>query len=745
MNADALSNALRFLFNFMHKEKLTTMKKFLLLLIVPVCATAQPPIKYVDPLIGTGTAKTISAQKHGSGTEGKGQTFPAVGRPFGMTQWTPETRTTEIKCVSPYYYEDRFITGFRGSHWMSGSCTQDYGSMTIMPFVTSVPDTLKSIQSSRFNHKNEISTPAWYRVALDNGIVAELTGSTRSGMMRFTFPVKNQGFLQIRMNSDENEGKVWFDEENNEIRGFNPVHRIYQGNRKSAGFSGYFVIRFDKPVKMTGLLKSDQRIVVATGNEKVINLRIGSSFTSFESAILNLDSEIPGWDFEGLRKSTEDTWNKTLGKVQVGEGSEENKIKFYTALYHCYQLPRIASDVDGSYQGFAQDTLIRKAEGFDYYDDFSMWDTYRALHPLLTILEPERTLHMVKSLILKAEQGGWMPIFPAWSNYTAAMIGDHVSATIADAYLKGIRDFDYETAWKYMRRNAFDTPELTEYRDGKGRRALTSYLQYGYIPLEDSVKDAFHRFEQVSRTLEYAFDDYAIARYAEAIGKDEDSRTLMKRSENWRNVFDSKTGFVRGRYAGGKWIEPFDPYAKASFICEGTPFQYSWYVPHNMPGLVEAMGGQSKFTARLDEFFGKGHYWHGNETDHQAPYLYAMTGSPLKTQDLTLKIIAEEYGTGPGGLSGNEDAGQMSAWLVFSMMGFYPVCPASNKYVITKPSFDEIKIFLPGGRYFLISQVKKDRSGKYVKVISMNGGGHAEWFIDHSEIMKGSRFTFLVD
>jgi predicted alpha-1,2-mannosidase len=721
------------------------MKKFLLLLIVPVCATAQPPIKYVDPLIGTGTAKTISALKHGSGTEGKGQTFPAVGRPFGMTQWTPETRTTEIKCVSPYYYEDRFITGFRGSHWMSGSCTQDYGSMTIMPFVTSVPDTIRSIQSSKFNHRNETATPAWYRVELDNGIVAELTGSTRSGMMRFTFPGNTPGFLQVRMNSDENEGKIWFDEENNEIRGYNPVHRIYQGNRKRAGFSGYFVIRFDKPVKMIPSHKSDQRLVVATGNEKVINLRIGSSFTSFQAAALNLESEIPEWDFEALRKSTEDVWNKALGKVHVGEGTGENKIKFYTALYHCFQLPRIASDVDGSYQGFAQDTLIRKAEGFDYYDDFSMWDTYRALHPLLTILEPERTLHMVKSLILKAEQGGWMPIFPAWSNYTAAMIGDHVSATIADAYLKGISDFDHETAWKYMRRNAFETPELTEYRDGKGRRALTSYLQYGYIPLEDSVKDAFHRFEQVSRTLEYAFDDFALARFAEAIGKDDDSRTLMKRSENWRNVFDSQTGFVRGRYAGGKWIEPFDPYAKASFICEGTPFQYTWYVPHNIPGLVESMGGQSKFTGRLDEFFGKGHYWHGNETDHQAPYLYALTGNPLKTQELTAKIIDEEYGTGPGGLSGNEDAGQMSAWLVFSMMGFYPVCPASNQYVITKPAFDEIRILHPGGRYFLISQVKRDKSGKNVKVISMNGAGYPKWYIDHSDIMKGSRFTFLLD
>jgi predicted alpha-1,2-mannosidase len=420
-------------------------------------------------------------------------------------------------------------------------------------------------------------------------------------------------------------------------------------------------------------------------------------------------------------------------------------IKFYTALYHCYQLPRIVSDIDGSYQGFAGDTLIHKATGFDYYDDFSMWDTYRALHPLMTILEPQRTLDMVKSLVLKASQGGWMPIFPAWSNYTAAMIGDHVSTTIADAYMKGISDFDTETAWKYMRQNAFETPPVADYKDGKGRRALQSYIKYGYIPLEDSVWDAFHRREQVSRTLEYAFDDYALSRFAEALGKTEDFITLKKRSENWKNVFDSQTGFVRGRYADGKWIEQFDPYKKASFICEGTPFQYTWYVPHDIPGLIQSMGGNENFIARLNEFFDKGHYWHGNETDHQAAYIFAMAGKPEKTQEWITKIIAEEYGTGPGGLSGNEDAGQMSAWLVFSMMGFYPVCPVSNQYIITTPSFDEVKILLPGNKIFLISSVKKDTNNKYIRVITKDGGRFNNWFITHDEIVKGSRFTIQLD
>lgn len=724
------------------------MKTYLSIVLLLLTGTilAQSPLNYVNPLIGTAPATTESAKRHGAGTEEKGQTFPAIGRPFGMTQWTPETRTTEEKCISPYYYNDKYITGFRGSHWMSGSCTQDYGSATIMPFTTSKPDTLTKAPVSRYSHKNETASPAFYRVLLDNsGVVAELTGSVRSGMLRFTFPGKNGSYLLIRMNSDKKAGKVWIDKQRNEIVGYNPVFRIYQGRGQSAGFSGYFVIKFDKPFNLISQLKNDQQLAISFGNEKILNVRIGSSFTSLDAAGNNLEKEIPAWDFDKLRKASEDTWAQTLGKILVRGGTEEDLTKFYTALYHCYQLPRVVSDVDGSYQGFAQDTLIHKAEGFDYYDDFSMWDTYRALHPLMTILEPKKTLDMVKSLVLKAQQGGWMPIFPAWGSYTAAMIGDHVSTMISDAYMKGIIAFDTETAYKYMRQNAFDSPTTAEYKDGKGRRALTSYLKYGYIPLEDSVWDAFHRYEQVSRTLEYAFDDYALARFANALGKSDDYTILTKRSENWKNVFDTKTGFVRGRYADGRWIEPFDPYTKARFICEGTPFQYTWYVPQDIPGLTKAMGGNDLFLARLNEFFDKGHYWHGNEPDHQAAYIFAMAGQPEKTQEWVNKIIKEEYGVGPGGLSGNEDAGQMSAWLVFSMMGFYPVCPASNQYVITTPAFDEVKIFLPDGKTFLISSLNRENNNKYIRVITKDGGRFNNWFITHDEIVKGSRFTFQLD
>ncbi len=606
------------------------------------------------------------------------------------------------------------------------------------------PDTVTKSPVSSYNHINEVSTPAYYSVLLNNsGITAELTGSVRSGIMRFTFPGDKLSCIFLRVNSDEKQGIITVKE--NMIIGCNPVHRIYQGRGQSAGFSGWFGIVFDKLASSIYTDTANQNMVITFGNEKKITAYIGTSFTSGEAALKNLFAEIPGYSFDHLRKETEDVWNRTLGKVSVNGGSEEDKIKFYTALYHCYQLPRIASDADGTYQGFAEDASIYKTEGFNYYDDFSMWDTYRALHPLMTILEPDKTLDMVKSLVLKAEQGGWMPIFPAWASYTAAMIGDHVSTMISDAYIKGINDFNVEKAYKYMRQNAFETPSRKEYVDGKGRRALESYMKYGYIPLEDSVWDAFHRREQVSRTLEYALDDYALSQVALKLGKTDDYKILKKRSQNYRNVFDVKTGYVRGRHTDGTWIEPFDRNAKASYICEGTPFQYTWYVPQDVPGLMKLMGGKKAYLEKLNEFFEDGWYWHGNETDQQAPYMFAMAGNAAKTQFRTHKINEEEYGTGPGGLSGNEDAGQMSAWLVFSMLGFYPVCPGSGEYIITSPAFEEIKIQLPDGKYFTSRSNGLTKDSFYIKSATKNGKKFKGSIITHKDIMNGCELLFQID
>jgi len=720
------------------------MKKILFVCLFPIAAMAQSPIQFVDPLIGTAPATTESAKKHSeAGSELKGQTFPGVGQPFGMTQWTPETRVTEDKCISPYYYNDKYITGFRGSHWMSGSCTQDYGSITVMPFSTNQIDTLKDIPASRFSHQNETATPAYYRVMLEDfDIQAELTGTVRAGMLRFAFSGEGKNYLQIRANSDEKVGKIWIDKQRNEVVGYNPAHRIYQGKGQPAGFSGYFVIRFDQTIEILPQTSNPQQMIVSFGDEKTVQVKIGTSFTSIEAARNNLDLEISDWNFDNVRNASEEVWKQTLSKVEVEGDSKEDIIKFYTALYHCFQLPRTASDADGSYQGFAQDTTIHKAVGFTYYDDFSMWDTYRCLHPLLTILEPKRSLDMVKSLVLKAEQGGWMPIFPAWGNFTAAMIGDHVSTMISDAYAKGITDFDTQTAYKYMRQNAFDCPTPEEYLDGKGRRALKSYLEYGYIQLEDSVWQAFHKREQVSRTLEYAFDDFALAQFAKSLGKTADYSVLMKRSQNYRNVFDTKTKYVRGRYADGSWIESFDPFSKASFICEGTPFQYTWYVPQDIPGLIGLMGGKDAFLKHLNTFFDGGYYWHGNETDQQAPYLFAMAGAPKTTQKWIRQIAAEEYGTGPGGLSGNEDAGQMSAWLVSSMMGFYPVCPATDQWIMGVPLFKKITVNLENEKKLILNAPENSTANPYIQEVKWNGKDYPNSWLSHREMIKGAVIDF---
>ncbi|MEM8969381.1 MAG: GH92 family glycosyl hydrolase, partial [Bacteroidota bacterium] len=628
----------------------------------------SPPsiLSYVNPLIGTAPSTTETAQMHSeSGSELRGQTFPAVGVPFGMTQWTPQTRATEQKCLSPYYYQDTRIQGFRGSRWMSGSCTQDYGSVTIMP-TTGAIKVKPEERSSTFSHDQETVTPSYYSVNLsDYQIQAEVTATSRAGMLRFTLEGDSLNLI-IEPNSDEGEGFVEIFPERNEIVGFNPVHRIYQGWGESAGFSGYFVIQIEDGFSdfgvwqreniQTGETKSeaeDQSVgaYVKMAADQAVKVKVGTSFTSINQARKNLEAEIPHWNFEQVRQTSEDAWLAQLSKVQVSGGSEEERTMFYTALYHAMILPRVFSDTDGAYLGFGGSKKVYLAEDFDYYADFSMWDTFRAVHPLQTLLNPERTADMVQSLLKKAEQGGWLPIFPAWNSYTSAMIGDHVTAMIGDAWMKGIDDFDQELAYKMMRKNAFEVnTDTASYRNGQGRRAMDSYLEYGYIPLEDSVPDSFHQREQASRTLEYAYDDFVLSQVAKQLGEDEDYQALTQRAKNWQHVFDTTTGYVRGRYANGDWYEPFDPVAtRAPFITEGSPFQYTWYVPHDAAGLMQAMGGRERYIQQLDTLFEQRYYWHGNEPGHQTVYMYAYAGAPWKTQQWVRDIIREEYSAEPGG------------------------------------------------------------------------------------------------
>lgn len=729
-------------------------------LSVYACRQPQNVLQYVDPLIGSAVSTTLSAQTFGASTELIGHTVPMAGVPHGLTGWMPQTRESERKCLAPYYYADSMFQGFRAGRWMSGSCTQDYGSVTLMP-VTGTLRCSPEKRASLFRHTNEISTPACYSVMLEKyDVLAEMTGLCYTGMFRFTFNRAGKAWLVINPNSDEGEGYVEIDPAEGEVRGYNPVHRIYQGWGKSAGFKGYFVIRFRQPFTVYGTCEGEnitpmQKCIGGRKNigacvefdvkeRETVTVKMGTSFTGIEGARKNMDAEAPGWDFDHVRQQSEHAWEKELSVIEVAGGTDEQKTVFYTALYHSNLLPRIFSDADGAYPAFMSGESVA-GNSFSYYCDFSMWDIYRATLPLGIITHPERSADMAQSLVKKYEQGGWMPVFPAWNSYTAAMIGDHCTAFIGDCYMKGVRGFDVDKAWEGMRKNAFETPEESnpaEYRDGKGRRAMISYLKYGYIPLEDSVWDAFHKREQTSRTLEYAYDDFVLSQVAQSLQKTEDGRSLRKRALNYRNVTDPQSGWCRGRHADGRFVETFDPSAKESFITEGTPRHYTWYVPHDPLGLMEAMGGRERYVNRLDSMFRQGFYWHGNEPSHQVAFMFNYAGQPWKTQQYVRDIMRVEYGADPGGLCGNEDAGQMSSWYVFAAMGFYPVCPGVPEYVISSPLFPEVKIHLSNGKTFKVKAVNVSDKNIYIQSATLNGQPYDKSYITHDDILSGATLVF---
>jgi predicted alpha-1,2-mannosidase len=704
---------------------------------------AQEPFREVDPLAGTAN---------------DGQTVPLIGMPFAMTQWVPETRSTEDKCVAPYYYNDKQITGFRGSHWLDGSCAKEYGSFTLMP-ITGPITVAPAARASTFRHETEKINPAYYAVTLDRYAErVEMTGSVRSGFLRITFPPGAEGTILLEPNAKPGDGFVEIHPEAREIVGYNPVRRYYVGTALPANFSSYFVARFSAPFKAQGTwcdqqLEPDNRLRAGgcrrlgayasfAPAEGPLLVKIGTSFTSLDEAARNLDAEQKGWDFAALEQTTEAAWKALLGQIEVEGGTPDQRKIFYTALYHASLVPRIASDADGTYNGFAGEGQPHNLKRGDYYDDYSLWDTFRALHPLLTITEPEREQEMVESLVLKGEQGGYLPIFPLFNSYTSAMVGDHAGAVIADAYAKGLTHFEVDQAYRLMLQNATTSPSINEYELGLGRRALASYLHYGYIPLEDPVSDAFHYGEQVSRTLEYAYDDSLVAMMAGHLGKREDAQRMQKQSENWRNVFDPSAGFVRGRHADGSWIEPFDAKKNINYVTEANPWQYTFFVPQNIPGLIKAMGGDEKFIAKLDGLFDGNVYDQGNEPSHHIAYLYDYAGARAKTQHQVRRLLASQYHVGVGGLPGNDDAGQMSAWYIFSAMGFYPVAPGTASYAIGTPLFSRVTIHQPNGKTFVIEASHQSAANEYIQTQQLNGKPMEGFLLPHAEIVKGGTLSF---
>ncbi len=718
--------------------------------------SAQNLLEYVQPFSGTAPSTTTAALKHSeAGSEKNANTIPAVTLPFAMTQWTPQTRQTEIKCQPPYFYKDSLLSGFRGTHWLSGSCTQDYGSFTIMPVTGKLKTTVKEY-AIPFSHTDETVTPAYYKIDLPAfHLTTEMTSSLRCGIMQFTMQKDDSLYLLIIPNSDNGKGFVKVDAATGEVWGYNPVHRIYQGWGEPAGFNGWFYIKIDNAVSGSGTFSDNELFAVDSIKEKKdigafvgfamkkgeqLQIRIGTSFSGLEGAKKNLETEIGDKNFNDVLTEAKQQWEKALSQVEVQTNNEKDKRIFYTALYHAMQHPRLMSDADGGYPKFAGNYEVKKMSDGHYYDDFSMWDIYRAQLPLFEIVNPGLTNQFVRSLILKGEQGGWLPIFPCWNSYTAAMIGDHITAFIASVYNKGIRNFDVNAAYALMRKNAFETAKTyEEYKNGMGRRALTSYLRYGFIPMEDSVQEAFHKKEQVSRTLEYAFDDYALSVVAKGLNKTDDYKRLRQRSFNYKKVFDPSVGMMRGRYSSGKWFESFNADKREVYITEGTPRQYTFYVPHDVPGLARLMGGTKQLENALDSLFAKNEYWHGNEPGHQIPFMYNHTASPWKTQKEVRKILQEEYGDGPGGLSGNDDAGQMSAWYLFAAMGFYPLNPVSGEYLLSSPLFDRISIRLVENKKFEIICHRSSADAIYISKVMWDGKLYHKNFITHSLIKQGGR------
>ena len=746
----------------------------------------------LNTMVGTDKANTRTAGLFGKGSEEKGQTLPAVLVPNGQTFWTPQTQDTEQKCIAPYYYRDTLFQGIRASHWLVGGCTQDYGSFTVSA-VRGAKVGKEVFLGTPFGHEDEVSHPYYYAVTLPKEqLRMELTALSHAAILRVTPQEDGPLSIIVRANgrsseshrartdgqvvtdedevsSDEQEGSVIV--ERHQVYGFNPVHRIYQGWGERAGFSGHFVMEYTDPLVISDTLNQAVCLTFQGHKGQPIVLRMATSFTSREGAERNLHAEAAG-TFWQMEHECINRWTERLHTIDVVDSDTARVNQFYGALYRASFLPREMSDVDGSYPIFSSSLTSHPSPLTPHpfpppsggvrggllitsrYGDFSMWDTYRALHPLLNIIAPKESGQMMQSLVGMAEEGGWLPIFPCWNNYTAAMIGDHCSSVLADAYVKGIRDFDVEKAYRFMRKNAFEQPATSEeYVNGMGRRALDSYLKYGYIPLEDSVKEAFHQQEQTSRTLEYAYDDFCVAQLAQALGNgrsseshrartdgrvvtdedevnDDDYQQLMRRSENWRNVINPLTGYADGRHADGSWEGNTDLVSRQPYITEGATCHYTWYVPQNIPALIQLMGGNERFVQKLDSMFSEGRYWHGNEPCHQVAWLYSLAGHPEKTRQRVSHILVTEYNNTPGGLSGNDDAGQMSAWQVFAHLGFYPVCPGTPQYVLGGAQFQQVTLNQPGRSPFVI---RRSPDSQY----RLNGKPLSDPILHHADILHG--------
>lgn len=721
------------------------MKKTAFLLLVSVaisCFTIaqKTPADFVNPFIGTG---------------GHGHTYPGATLPFGMVQLSPDTRLEGWDGCGGYHYDDSYIYGFSHTH-LNGTGVPDLCDILFMPNTGETRwnngSDGKPGYGSRFKHSSENADPGYYKVLLDDyNITAELTATTRVGMHSYTFPAASEANILVdlfhRDEVLESSIKVI---SNTQIEGLRRS-RSWAENQYV-----YFVAEFSKPFTSyeiaidnktkPGIKSADNEKNIkaifhfsTTAGEKIL-VKVGISAVSTHGASLNLNAEIPGWDFGSVRSSAKSIWNKELSKIVVEGGTDNQKTVFYTALYHTMVNPNIYMDVDGSYRG--RDLKVHKALDFTNYTVFSLWDTYRAYHPLMTIIDQKRTLDYIKTFMVQYEQGGLLPVWELAANETFCMIGYHSVPVIVDAYFKGIKGFDTAKALQAMRKSA----------TREGNEGLKALAQNGYIATEDEA-------ESVSKTLEYAYDDWCIAQFAKSIGNQSEYAYFNQRGQNYKNIYDASTGFMRARSNGG-WFNPFDPYEVNFNYTEANSWQYSFSAVQDIDGLIKLHGGKANLAKKLDQLFtassktsGRdqsditgliGQYAHGNEPSHHMAYLYPFVSQPWKTQQRVHQILNTLYHNNPDGLSGNEDCGQMSAWAVLSAMGFYPVTPGTDYYVIGTPWFSKVTINLENGKKFVINAKNISANNYYIRSATLNGNKHDASFLNHSNIMNGGEITFVM-
>jgi len=679
----------------------------------------------VDPFIGTG---------------GHGHTFPGPSFPFGMIQPGPDTRLTGWDSCGGYHYSDSRIFGFSHTH-LSGTGIPDYADILLMPTTGDVrlnngADGTPGY-SSAFSHTEETASPGYYAVTLqDYGVRAELTTTLRAGLHRYAFPRGRPAnvILDLVHRDTVIDASISIDG-NAEVSGHGRSRSWARDQRL------YFVMRFSRPFVASRIARAEGQHIKAAfefgDTGEALLIKVGISAVSVEGARKNLDAELAGWDFDAVRRAADETWERELGKIQIDGGTRDQRVIFYTALYHAMLTPNVYMDVDGQYRG--RDLQVHRADGFTYYSVFSLWDTFRALHPLLTLIDRARTADFVKTMLRQYQEGGRLPVWELSGNETDTMIGYHAVPVIADAILKDVPGIDTALAFEAMVKSA-----------DEDRAGLAAYKRRGYIDGADTS-------ESVSRTLEYAYDDWCIAIVAEKLGRHDEAARFFKRAQSWRHLFDPSTGFMRARVEG-QWFAPFDPAEVNSHYTEANAWQYSFFVPQDVLGLMAVHGGADAFRRKLDALFAApsrttgrdqaditglvGQYAHGNEPSHHIAYLYAFAGQPWKTQAMVRRLVDTMYSPKPDGEIGNDDCGQMSAWLVLSALGFYPVTPGSDEYVIGSPVFPRASIQLENGRTFVIRAEGASGRAPYIKSARLDGATYSRSALDYERVAAGGELVF---